>query len=72
MDYKVVLTNPAREQLEQIIYYLLHELENAQAANSVLEDAANTKLRLSRVAGSLKLCENTKLRALGYRVIHFK
>jgi len=27
MDYKVTLTNPAREQLEQIIfYYLLHEL----------------------------------------------
>lgn len=72
MDYKVILTNPAREQLEQIIYYLLHELENAQAANSVLEDAANTKLRLSRVAGSLKLCENTKLQALGYRTIHFK
>lgn len=67
MDYKVTLTNPAREQLEQIIYYLLHELGNAQVANSVLEDAANTKLRLSHVAGSLKLCENIKLKVLGYQ-----
>lgn len=68
MDYKVTLTNPAREQLEQIIfYYLLHELGNAQVANSVLEDAANTKLRLSHVAGSFKLCENIKLKVLGYQ-----
>lgn len=53
MDYKVILTNPVREQLEQIIYYLLHELENAQVANSVLEDAANTKLRQFTLLSSL-------------------
>ncbi len=37
-----------------------------------MEDAEGTKLRLSRVAGSLKLCEAPKLRDLGYRTIHFK
>ena len=28
--------------------------------------------RLAHVAGSLKLCDDPKLRALGYRTIHFK
>lgn len=72
MGYKVVLTDPARKQFEQIIYYILYQLGNEQAADNVIRDADGTKLRLSHVAGNLKLCEDTKLRALGYRTIHFK
>lgn len=72
MDYEVVLTGLAREQLDRIIYYILYELKNEQAANSVLEDANNTKLRLSRTAGNLRKCEDSVLQALGYRTIHFK
>ncbi len=72
MGYKVVLTDPAREQFEQIIYYILYQLGNEQAADNVIRDADGTKLCLSHIAGNLKLCEDTKLRALGYRTIHFK
>lgn len=72
MEYEVILTNPAREQLEQIIHYILYELESVQAADSVMRDAEATQQRLSRIAGSLKLCEDTKLRDLGYRTIRFK
>jgi len=72
MDYKVILTAPAKMQFDHIIDYILSELKNEQAALSVLEDAENTTIRLSHAAGSLKLCDDPGLRALGYRAIHFK
>lgn len=72
MNYEVILTTPAKIQLDHIIEYILSEFENEQAALSVLEDAENTRIRLSHVAGSLKLCADSGLRAPGYRTIHFK
>ena len=71
MDYEVVISEKAELQLDQFVHYILVGLGNEQAAASVLDDAEKTKERLSRMAGSLKLCDNTKLRALGYRIIHF-
>lgn len=72
MDYEVILTHPAKVQLDHIVDYLLHELENTQAALSVIDDAETTRIRLSLIAGSLKLCDDPVLRDLGYRMIHFK
>ncbi|MCM1153718.1 MAG: type II toxin-antitoxin system RelE/ParE family toxin [Roseburia sp.] len=72
MDYEVILTYPAKAQLDHAVNYILCEFENEQAARSVIADAEDTRLRLSHVAGSLKLCDDPKLRALGYRTIHFK
>ncbi len=71
MDYNVLISDKAQAQLDKFIYYILVELGNEQAAIRVLEDAEETKVRLSRTAGSLKLCDNEKLRVLGYRMIHF-
>ena len=42
-----------------------------QAARNLLNDFETTKISLSKVAGSLKLCDNPKLRELGYRRINF-
>lgn len=72
MDYKVIMSERAQSQLDKFIYYILVELGNEQAAGNVLADADKTKERLSRVAGSLSLCDNLRLRALGYRVIRFE
>ena len=71
MDYKVVITSDAEEDLDKFISYLLFEKRNPQAAANVLNDFEETKLSLSRSAGSLKLCDNPRLQALGYRKIHF-
>ena len=71
MVYKVVLTSDAEEDLDQFIRYLLYEKKSKQAASNVLEDFEVTKQSLSHVAGSLKLCDNPKLKAQGYRRIHF-
>lgn len=71
MDYKVVVTSDAEKDLDQFIQYLLFEKKNFQAAQNVLNDFEATKKSLAQVAGSLKLCENSRLKMLGYRRINF-
>ena len=71
MDYKVVVTTDAEEDLDKFILYLLMEKRNEQAASSLLNDFEDTKKLLEKVATSLKLCDNPKLRMLGYRKIGF-
>lgn len=71
MDYKVVATRDAEEDLERFIKYLIIEKESMQAAESVLNDYDATIESLKHVAGSLKLCDNPILRQLEYRCINF-
>ena len=71
MDYKVVVTVDAEEDLNNYIRYLLIVKKNEQAAKNVLDEFETTVQSLMRVAGSLKLCDNPRLRKLGYRRINF-
>ncbi len=71
-EYKVVITHDAKLQLAQILRYLRLELGSEQAARSVKADMEDTRVRLSHVAGSLKLCDNPRLRDLSYRTIRLK
>lgn len=72
MEYDVVLTVQAQTDFREIINYLVYELQNQQAAASVTDDFDDTVARLSHVAGSLKLCDDSVLRTRGYRTIHFR
>lgn len=71
MDYKVVVTRDAEEDLERFIKYLISEKESMQAAENVLNDYDATIESLKHVAGSLKLCDNPRLRQLEYHRINF-
>lgn len=71
MDYKVVITEGAEGDLDVFVTYLLFEKKSEQAARNLLNDFEATKISLSNVAGSLKLCDNPKLKELGYRRINF-
>lgn len=71
MDYKVVVTRDAEEDLERFIKYLVIDKGNTQAAENVLNDYDVTIESLKHVAGSLKLCDNPRLCQLEYRRIHF-
>ena len=71
MSYEVFVTLDAKEDLEGFIYYLLVEKKSRQAAKNVLDDFEATKRSLATVAGSIKLCDNPRLKALGYRRINF-
>lgn len=72
MEYEVILSAEAQEHFRKIIHYLIYELQSDQAASRVTDDMAETIAKLSDVAGSLKLCEHPRLRALEYRTIHFR
>ena len=71
MDYKVVVTKDAEEDLERFIKYLIFEKKSLQAAENVLNDYDATIESLRHVAGSLKLCDNPRLYQLKYRRINF-
>ena len=71
MAYKIVLMQNAEEDLDRFVIYLLFEKKSEQAARNLLNNFEATKISLSNVAGSLKLCDNPKLRELGYRRINF-
>ena len=61
----------AEDDLDRFVSYLLFVKKNEQAAQNLLNDFEATKISLSNVAGSLKLCDNPKLKELVYRRIHF-
>lgn len=71
MDYNIVVTVDAEEDLDRCINYLLFEKKSKQAARNVLNDFEITKNSLKHVAGSLKLCDNPWLNRMGYRRINF-
>lgn len=71
MDYRVVVTKDAEEDLDRFIKYLIFEKESIQAAQNVLNDYDATIDSLKYVAGSLKLCDNPRLRELEYHRINF-
>ena len=71
MDYSIVVTNDAEDDLNRVIEYLLFEKKSKQAAKDVLDDFEKTKEKLKNVAGSLKLCDNPRLKILGYHRINF-
>lgn len=71
MDYKVILSDFAKQQLDDILFYICITLCNETAARSVLQDAENTIQKLSQSGASLKLCEEPQLAQYGYRKIHF-
>ena len=71
MTYKVVITSDAEADLRSFVEYLLYEKQSMQAARNVLNDFELTKASLATVAESIKLCDNPRLRELGYRKMHF-
>jgi plasmid stabilization system protein ParE len=72
MDYEVIISEFARAQIDEYLYYLAFNKKNEQAVRSVWEDFNKTSERLSRVAGSLKESDNEILRRHGYKIIHLE
>ena len=68
--YKVLATDDVESDLDQFIRYLLNDKMNEQAARNLIVDYQNTIQKLANVAGSLKLDDDPKCAALGYRRIH--
>jgi plasmid stabilization system protein ParE len=71
MVYKIVVTEDAEADLDNILRYLLFVKKSKQAAKNGFEDFEDTKETLSSIAGSLKYVDNDHLRELGYKRINF-
>ena len=71
MDYKIYVTDFAKEQLDSYINYIINRLKNRQAAKAVMDDYCDTISSLSVCAGSLALLQDEDFRRLGYRRINF-
>lgn len=71
MNYKVIITTDAENDLECSIRYLLEVKKSRQAAKNVLNDFMITVKNLENVAGSLRYCEHPKLSEFGYKRINF-
>lgn len=71
MDCRVVITKDAEDDLDRFFKYLIFEKESMESAQNVLVDYDATIETLKLVAGSLKLCDNPRLRQLEYRRINF-
>lgn len=72
MTYKVVVSSDAEQDLDRFLDYLFNEKKSRQAAISVLNDFVETKQELSTIAGSLKYCDNPRLKEYGYRRKNFR
>ncbi len=71
-SFKIIIAPEALEQLNAYVRYIRCTLLNPLAAESVYNDAIETGRELSIVAGSLKLCDNEKLKRYGYKAITFR
>lgn len=71
MEYKIVLTRNAEEDLENFILYLLIEKQNEQAAANLLNDFEATQNKLKYSAETLNYCKHPKLKKMGYRRMNF-
>ena len=71
MEYKVLLTKEAEIDLDNIIKYIMIEKKNKEAAESIMNDFSEIIKKLSYSAGSFKLCDNLRLKELGYRRLNF-
>ena len=71
MDYRVLITPDAENDLEEFVKYLVIDKKNKQAAENLLNDFELTLENLERVAGSLRYCDNPRLSELGYKKNHF-
>ena len=64
MDYNIIITENAENELDRYIRYLLFEIRSEQAARNLPADFEETVQMLKSVAGRLK--------EQGYKIIKFK
>ena len=72
MNYRVIFTENALEDMDSIVEYLIIHLRNKQAASHFVDSVENGKSILSNSADSFQLCLNSKLQSMGYRKLNLE
>ena len=71
MAYRVIITPQALHHLDMYVAYTTFKLKNGLAGRAILNDAKQSKICLSNVAGSIRICDNSLLATYGYRKYRF-
>lgn len=72
MEYKVVITKPAEQDLDDIVSYMVHDLAAPKAASDFLDAVADCYTNLAQMPGMYALCSNPSLNARHYRKVVIK
>lgn len=70
--YRVIVSNGTKQQLRRSLRYLRDHAKSQQAVKAVYNDYVEVRKTLQNIGGSLRLCEDEELAALGYHRINFK
>lgn len=66
MAYKLIVTEHADELLDNLVYHLLYQLKNEQAARHLLNGIENVYERLEKNPLQFPLCRDTYLASKDY------
>jgi plasmid stabilization system protein ParE len=74
MAYKfnLVVSEDAHKDIDEIVSYIVNELQNPQAAGHFLDDVEQAYIRISDNPYLFALCSDTRLQKLGYRKVVIK
>lgn len=67
MNYKLIITERAEELLDNLLYYLIYQKKNEQAAKHLLDSVEQVYSRLEENPFQFPKCRNSCLSQLGYR-----
>ncbi len=72
MVYKIIETNLAGQDLDNILNYIMTELHNHTAAKNLLNDIEQRYALLEQNPFMYALCQTPKLNSLGYHKVAIK
>ncbi len=72
MIFKLVVSKEATEDIEDIVLYILSELNNPSATSAFLDDVEKSYQNIIKKPWMYSLCNDYKLRNGGYRKIVIK
>jgi toxin ParE1/3/4 len=72
MIYKLVVSKEADEDIEDIVLYIVSELNNPSAASAFLDDVEKSYNNIVEKPAMYSLCNDYRLRNGGYRKIVIK
>lgn len=72
MDYKVESTPLANQDLDEILNYMVKELDNPSAAADFLDEVGLRYENLAKMPQMYERCHDMRLKTLGYRRVTIK
>ena len=69
MDYKLKITDSAERDLDEILTYIIHELDNLDAALKLSDEINDRYKKLKENPYLYPMCIDPRIKLLGYRRI---